>query len=86
MGAACSPRMQLFLGPGHLTHKVPEFKLHKHAASPNGVKHLLFQKTDARKKQTIGTIQGRMWSERYKSGRTQLEAITQWDEKGELET
>lgn len=38
MGAARSPLRQLFLGPGHLAHKVPEFILHKHAASPNGVK------------------------------------------------
>lgn len=68
MEVVYSPLMQLFLGHGCFTHKVPEFILHKAAGSQNRMKVLLFQKNRCQKRNR--------WWERYKGWKS--------DKRGEL--
>lgn len=83
MEVVYSLRMQLFLGRGRFTHKVPEFILHQSSWESKQDEASPFPKEQMpKKKQMMGAMRG-VESDKEASSINQrwaqLEAITQWD-------
>lgn len=85
-GGCLFPMMQLFLGRGRFTHKVPGFILHKACWEPKQDEASPFPKKQMpKKKQMMGAIQGAESDKEVSSINQRwprLEVITQRDARG----